>query len=773
MYKRAVWEIDQEGTEEDLERMGLWPQEGITRLTDDLLLSGRMYKGFTVLASGPAAIEVAPGRVYDSGAMYALEAALPMSLAEYVPITAGHKVYVTLIGQGREDNGYIEARNYEREVPQSGGGTAIQQVPQTGARAKVRNVILTLYPGVPSVNPVKPSIPLGTVAIADILLGTGGVESIAMRTANEAPELDALAAAYTSLLVRLGLVDQEMAGLRNDLAALARLLKSGVSLVAFQSLQGDIAVIKDRLDIPDTGSPYSADNFLDERESDVTNVDFKARVLEGIRFPPANAWKGPLELYNANDGNLMHAGAGLICPKYNTVEGIKLWERSGSVPLGGTVYQTMELTEMLMSRQETAYGDYFETCTNASWWQSGQYDPTKGIFRIGDETYEVANYQNDRFQWGLGHAIIRLRKFWTTTVSTPYNVYAPVSHTIQGVMKAQSWLQSQDRWSPGMQLALESWSVGAEVTVALVECSDDGVPRPARMLKKTTLAASQFKVFPEPTRVPWAAPVFLQAGKRYAYLIATTGDVSAAYAGGQKFLSGNYFETTDGVFFVGDLTRDLCHVTEFCQFPLTQLTVLLRGINLDGGIHNIRIRNAEVVPENSTRQFQLQVGGAWRTIEAPDGDDTMFGSGVTPYYDFRIQLTGNQWAMPIIDMGASEVELFRSDDDLRHISTPLVFGSSLETVYVKALLGAWDPARHTLAARLQHGAGYASLKTHDAVETKPVIGPDGLVRDNAVEKVWTFTFPSPGISACKLDFLGDTNNARVTYHVERRVQITE
>lgn len=773
MFKRATFEVDQEVTSEDLDRLGLFPQSGISQLTDDLLVSGRMFKGFATVASGLTAIEVAAGRVYDAGAMYALESTLNLSVAEFVPVTAGQRVYVTLIGQGREDDGYVEARNYEREIAQSGGGAAIQQVPATGSRAKVRGAILTLYPGAPSVTPVKPSIPLGTVAIADIMIGTGGIESIARRTANEAPELDALAASYTGLATELALVNQEISGLRNDLAALARDLKSSVSRVAFQAVQGDISALKDRLDITDTGSPYGSDNFMDTDESDVANVDYKARIIEGLRFPAANAWKGPLALYNVNDGNLMHAASGLICPKYVAVDGIKLLDRSGSTPLGGTVYQTMTLTQMLMSRQETAYGDYFETCTNSSWWQSGQYDPAKGIFKIGNETYEIANYQNEQLQWGLGHAVLRVRKFWTTTVSEPYNVYAPVNHTIQGVLKAQSWLQSQDRWSPGVRLGLETWSTGAEVTVSLVECDDKGSPVPSRTLAKTTLAAAQFKAWPETTRFPWSTPVFLESGKRYAYLIATTGDVNAAYAEGQKFLSGNLFETTDGAFFVGDLTRDLCHVTEYCQFTLTSLTVLLQGINLDGGIHNIRIRNAEVVPTNSSRTFQLQVGGSWSTIEAPSGDDTLFGSGVTPYYDFRVVLNGNQWAMPIIDMGSSEVELFRADDDFRHMTTPIVFGSTITTVNVKAIVGAWVPARHTLVARLLYGAGYATVKTHSAVETKPVIGPDGIQRDDAVEMNWTFTFTAPGITQCKIDMLGTTNNARVTYHVERRVHTTE
>jgi hypothetical protein len=773
MYNRAIFDIDQEVTAEDLDRLGSFPQDGVTRLTDDLLVSGRLYKGFTTVASGLTAVEIAAGRIYDAGVMYALQSTLTLSVAEFVPITAGQKCYVTLIGQGREDDGFVEARNYEREIAQSGGGTAIQQVPATGARAKTRNAILQLYPGAPSVIPVKPAIPLGTVAICDLLVGTGGIETITMRTANEAPELDTLAVAYSGLAIRLGLVDQEIAGLRNDLAALARQLKQGVSRIAFQAVQGDIASMKDRLDIPDTGSPYGADNFLDEDESDSDNADYKARIIEGLRFPAANQDKDPLALYNANDGNLMHTAQGLICPRYNVVEGIKLTERSATVPLGGTVYQTMELTQMLMSRQETAYGDYFEVCTNASWWASGQYDPAKGIFRIGDETYEVASFYQDYVQYGLTHGMMRVRKYWSTTVQEPYSVYAPIHHTIQGVLKAQSWLQSQDRFAPGMQLGIVTWSAGAEVTVALVECGDDGTPRPGRMLTRTTLAAAQFKAWPEMTRFPWPIPQFLQSGKRYAYLFATTGDVTVASAEGQKFLSGNYFESTDGAFFVGDLTRDICHVTEYCQFPLTSLTVLLRGVNLDGGIHNIRIRNAEVVPENASRTFQLQVGGTWQTIQAPEGDDTLFGAGVTPYYDFRVVLTGNQWAMPILDTGASEVEVFRADDDFLHISSEIAFGSSLETVYVKATVGAWDAARHTLVAKLLCGAGYATVKTHDAVEVKPVIGPDGLVRADAVEMIWTFTFAPPGITGCKIRFDGNTNNARKTYHVERRTHTTE
>jgi hypothetical protein len=771
MFKRVVVDIDQEVTDEDLERMGAFPQDGVRTLTDDLLVSGRLFKGFTVTATGTTAIEVTAGRIYDAGAMYAMEADLDMSVAGYVPFLAGQQVYVTLIGQGREVDGYVEARNYEREIAQSGGGTAIQQVPATAARARVREAVLTLYPGAPSAAPQKPSVPAGAVGIADILIGTGGIVAVTRRTENEAPELDVLAAAYTALSDKFKLVDQEIAGLRNDLAALAARLRGGVSYAAFRAVVGDVAVLKDTLAIPDTGSPYGADRFLATTESDVGNVDYKATVQEGIRFPAANEDKSPIAVYNPNDPNLRHAAAGFVCAKYTAVEGLSNWTRAGSVPLGGTTYQTMELKQLTMSRSETCYGDWFTVCENASWWQSGQYDPVAGILRIGAETYEVGGAV-DNLNWA-GHRILRVRKYWTTTVVTPYDYYAPVTHPISGVLKGQTWVQSQERYAPGVWLGIDRWSAGSEITAALVECHDSGTPNKDRALATVTLAASQFQVYPAATNFPFSVPVLLEAGKTYALVFATTGEVYAASSEGQKFLQGTLFDSTDGVFFSGDLTKDLCFGVRYCRFDYTSLPVLLQGVNLDGGIHNIRIRAGTILPQNAAIQWQLQVGGTWRTIEAPEGDDTLFGAGVTPYYDFRVLITGTQWAMPLLDLGASEVHVFRADDDFSHVSTAYAFSSAVTGVEVRETLSAWEAARHTAVVTLLYGASYASTKTHATVTTKPVVGADGLARTDAVEKVWTFSFDAPGVTAVKIRTVGTTNNARRTYLVEQRIHTTE
>lgn len=769
MHQRVIIAPDQEVTNVDFERMGLWPQDGITAAIRDFLLSGRGFTGFGVIkpAGTETAVEIAAGRYYDGGAMYAAGLSENLSLADFVPFTAGQKVIVVLVVQGREDPGYSEARNNEREVPTSGGGTVVQRVPDTANRAIVRTAIVSPLPGATSISPVRPQVPAGAIAIADILIGTGGIELITRREENEAPELNEMARAFAAQTEELVLLKQEVGGFRNDVAALGRRLQEAVSKAVMAAVTTDIGRIKDRLNIADTGAPYGSDPFLTEGESDPTHVDYHARVEEGLRFPYDNFDRRPVSLFNANDTNLVHAAAGLICPKYEAVAGITIDKRAGSLPLGGTTYQTMALKQLTMSRAEVRYGDYFLACTNTEWWKSGKYDPAKGIFTLADgSTYEIDTYQRAEL-WSLAmadHTTFRVRQFWSTTVQTPYNIYAPVTNNIQGVLKAQSFIQSQDRWAPATFLYLDSWSANAEISATIIELFEDGSPNPGRAYETVTLAASEFKRFPEKTRFVLPKPTFLRQG-RYAVLYAVTGDVQAAYAEGQAFLGGTLFDCTDGAFFAGDLTKDLCFGVEYCRFPITILPVLLNGVNLAGGIHNIGIKAAMVVPKNADAAWQLQAAnGAWRDIEDPEGNELIFGTGVAPFYAFRVMLTGTEWVMPIIDMTASEVTVFRAATAVRHISEPQLLSVPVTSVTVTLTVAGWEAARHNIVARLRTGAGYATLKIHDAVVTRPVIN-----RTDAVEKAWTFTFPGPGITAFAIDFAGTTDNARLTFHGEERV----
>jgi hypothetical protein len=779
MFERVLAVDSQYLTDVDLTRMGTFPQEGVETLIRSLLISGRLYKDFGVLANGLNKIDVAPGTVFDTGVMYHSDGEQAKSVQEYIPFEAAKKVVVTLIGQGRSAPGYRESRTMEREVAQSGGGTTTQLVPEVDYRVQVNDVVLSFIAGGVSTSPTAAPTPLNTVAICDILIGTGGIEQITRRSESEAPELDDLARSLTAVSATLAIFQQEITGLRNDLAAAFRSIEALGSRTVIDSLTNDVAQIKDRLDMPDTGSPYGADRFLDTSETDLANVDYYARVEEGVRFPYANFNKTVISFGTgmANSANLMHASQGFICPKYNPVDGIVIGPRAGSQPLGGTTYQTMDLGVLTMSRESTRYGPYFEVCTNSAFWNSGRYDAASGILSIGNDNYSLEDtVWDDPNQpnglWGF-HRIVRIRQIWTDTVQVPYDSYIPTTHSIQGVIKSQSFIQSQGRWTPGVRLAIETWSPGAQITATLVECDDNGFPNKKRAIAVSTLTSADFKAYTPSnnllTRFAWDHPFWMKQGL-YAIMFATTGDVTVSYAEGQSFLGGTQFDSTDGYFQQGDLTKDMVMTVEYCQFTITSIPVLLAGLNLDGGIHNVGIKVASIVPTNADSRFALQTGGSW--IQLPRADkttgvidpdtvpDNLFGAGVTPYYDFRVELNGNQWEMPILDLNQSEVTVFRADARFRHLSVERLLQATVTSIVITAVVGAFDPARHTVTCALRYGTNYASSKAASGVQVKPVVG-----RDDAVMMVWTFSF-SPGVDRIKVDLSGTTNNARITPHIE-------
>ena len=89
MYKRVVVSEAQGVSETDFERLGAYPQTGFEFLGRDLLQTNIVYAGFTVSQSDTVTVQVTPGRVYDSGRMYASEGVEERSVAAYVPVTAG------------------------------------------------------------------------------------------------------------------------------------------------------------------------------------------------------------------------------------------------------------------------------------------------------------------------------------------------------------------------------------------------------------------------------------------------------------------------------------------------------------------------------------------------------------------------------------------------------------------------------------------------------------------------------------------------------------
>ena len=248
----------------------------------------------------------------QDGKTYALETVQERSVAEYVPVTAGKSVICLVIGQGQEISDDPDDRYYERPINPENPSAGTQQTVEDAYRIKNRIVSITVVPGAEAVRPVAPVAPVGSVAIAEILVTTSGIQAIAMRADTRAMTLEALVMEVERQQQINSEQGQAIEGLRADLAGVRAKLLNTASVNTMTALQVDMALIKDRLDVPDDGSPYWADRFLDYDETDFDPVtdtghpDFDALVMEGIRANFEAESSFPLSLLAPNDPNLMH-----------------------------------------------------------------------------------------------------------------------------------------------------------------------------------------------------------------------------------------------------------------------------------------------------------------------------------------------------------------------------------------------------------------------------------------------------------------------------------
>lgn len=779
MFKRVVIDEAQGVSEVDYTRIGTYPQTGIEYLTRDLLAAGLYYSGFTAVQSGAVAVQLAAGRVYDSGKMYASEEVQERSIAAYVPVTAGQSVICLIVGQGQEVADDLENRYYERPIDTQNPDAGTQQTVDDAYRTRNRKAIISVVPGIEGARPVAPIAPIGSVAIAEILITTSGIQTVTMRSDTLAARLDQVNTALKTLGSAMLLINQSIEGQKADIAGIKAGLLSSASRNAVSSLQVDMALLKDRLDISDNGSPYWSDRFLDYGETDydpltgLGHADFDALVEEGIRFPYDGVNQVPLSLYNPNDPNLAHASIGLICPKYSIVEGIAVNQATNEMPLGGISSQTITVEHLTESRERVRYGSAFTICNNAEFWRSGRYDPIAGVFTAANgDTYKAAALL-EAWRGLVDHQFVRLQQFWTDTIQVPYDKYLVSEQTISGVVKAQSFLVHQERWSPRTWLGIKRFGVGAEITMVVCECRDDGTPDATRALVSVTKTAADFKTWPEKTYFTFDKPRLLSplAGSQgraraYATMWFVTGDVDVATADGESFLGGNLFTTTDGIYYDGDLTKDICFGIDYCSFDVTQIPIRLGALQLTGGIESIDILAPSIVPAAANLVYEINIGGTWKSLSAENSDAAMI-NGVTALYEFRAVLTGTQWGMPIIETENSRVRLTRNKDELTWVSAAWAIGEAAAEIKVKAVVASWDATRHAIVAKCLSGADFATVVTAAAPTVRVVPGREVARPDQeaAVEMEWTFTLPTNPTSV-KLRFDCDTNNYRIPFHFE-------
>ncbi|MCW5712745.1 hypothetical protein [Shinella sp.] len=769
MYNRVTISQDEHFRVEDVDNLSRFPQKGAEKVIADWLGDLR-YRNLTTVKDGQNAVQVAAGSAYVGGRQYVLADPRNVSLIDEKPLVAGQRRVVVLAAQGIDDRpAPAVGRDKTVEVPDGDGGSVTQDVVVT-VSPYAQNVIevAKLASGL-STQELDPVIPANVVPFCRIVLDVDGiVGEPAMLWPWRIRSVNELDIDQQALAALMDIFIGEIQALRNELVALQSGLRNSVSHATIEAVIYDVATLKDINAIGDAGAPYALDRFASAAEVAADHIDFKGRIGEGFQLPYAAEDKRALSLWNPNDTRLMHANAGLLFPAYDPVVGYAVHSTGMSAPLGGTVTQTMTLTKIALTRLRVRYGRYFHYLQPLLF---------NKLLSDADIVYRVFARQGEALAYPYGFYADRYRdwvRFYRRRLIVDrfihaYDVWLKTTATIQGVIKAQTWLQAQERFIPAIRLGILNWAAGAEVTVALCKLRTDGSPDPTQVIQSVTVAATAFKKYTQGnadtmTRFAFPAPAHVARGG-VGFLTSTSGNVTIAMASGDRFLGGNYFESTDGNFFIGSITQDMAHAVEYCQFRATTMDIRLNNLSLSGGIEGADINCPAVLPDNAVAQFQPFTGGAWKTMAQLPGDegmvetedDQIFGNGTGSTYDFRVYLTGNEWVMPVLDLGNSELTVFRADDDLRYVSVPrsVPTGPTWSKVQVRARVAGYDAARHTLTAVVKHGT---ALTTEVAADGPAKVTP--VPGNNAVDLEWEMTV-DPNNNLYQVHITGATNNIAV------------
>jgi hypothetical protein len=407
-----------------------------------------------------------------------------------------------------------------------------------------------------------------------------------------------------------------------------------------------------------------------------------------------------------------------------------------------------------MSRSRIRYGQSMAVCTNSFWWASGRYDPATGIFSIGGETWEVdAASRADAL---VNHRAVRVTQFWTDTWAEPYWEQVTNTLTIAGAQVAQTFLNTQAGWLTGVDLYFTKRGTSGAVNVAICEVTDSGTPNLSKAIYQGTLDYLSMNLYPTATTFS-IAPTYLEAGKRYAVVLTTNGDHYIGMASGGDYLAGTFFYSTDGAYFAGDLTKDMMFGLRFAKFPSSRIVVDMQPLNLDGGISDIDILAAMIVPDATGLTFQVQVNSQWVPFSSVTKDALI---GLPPLLPLQLVFQGTSDIHAGVKLLDSQVKVSRPRTTFKHISSNRLLPAPTQTVRVVMSLGNWKSERHSCAVQLKTIAGMVN----------PSVVQDIYLGNNRIERTFRFTLAS-AISSFQIYTTGTSTTALDLFLVEERVDV--
>lgn len=733
---------NQEFQSGDVDDLQTYVQQGADTLIKYAVHPGQAYAGFAAAQSDAFSVTLQPGVYLQDGKMHVARASETLDLIEYQP--PANKKAVAIIAWGS----VVEGKEEYRQVLTDLDTEAAE--PQLVALQEARVANIGMIGGVESGDPQYPTIGQNRVAVAYVILSPTGIVEIIPNKAADLASLYSIDRRLDSVEDWKAIAEPRLSTIATDVANLSNGQRNRVTIDDMFAVAGDVARLKEVANIPDDYADYGADRFLDADESDVDNVDFLAKVEEGVRFSAANKDVSELALFSSINPYVTQSG-GMILPKFTSEKRIEIGNYAAEQSVTQYTQTSFDVVQKTMSRTRIRWGQIYNYCTNSQWWRAGTYDPITGIFTRQGETFEVLEGEAL-----TNHRMIRLQQFWSDTYEDTYWEAVESTYTLNGANIAQSFMNSQAGWLVGIDLNFTRRGTAGDVHVMICELTPSGTPDLSKTIAKKTVAYLDLKQYPAVTPVDFT-PTYLEAGKRYAFVVITQGDHYVAMADGAEYLAGTFFYSTDGAYFAGDITRDLMFNMRFAKFAYSRVAVDMQPLNLDGGIAGIDLLAPMKVPDACGLTFQVQLAGGWVPVSDVTPNALV---GLPPLLPLQVVFQGTSDLHAGLYLTGSQVTIERPRTTFKHISTPRILAAASDTVRIEWQLGNWDAGHHVFNVKLLTAGGD---ELPDIVEDTPVPG-------NRIKRVMTFNLAAP-IASFQIEATGTTSTALDVFHIEERVDI--
>lgn len=740
MESRVIFQDGMDNDPADYNNLQEFADSALTHVVEDGITADRKYAGFAAVKTGNAEVTVAPGRLYSGGLVYNRADAFVKDFTTSLPIAS--KRLVTFVIWGSEVD--TDSRPREFLINEETG----QSEPRVVAMEHARLANINTAAGSESPDPVAPVIDAGVLAVAYVLLTPTGVESVTMVAENALDSVASVSVRTKSLEVFRDQSAPQIVSLASDLASLKQASSSNVNTAVYSRMLTRLAVLEEQSGIPSNAADSDADFFLDTEESDLTHVNFLAKVAEGIRFADNAANDTALQIFDSLNPKAKIT-SGVMFPAYAGELRLAVGPRQGEVQVSAYSYQTHEMVQKMMSRTRIRYGEEFTVCSNSAWWQSGQYDYNSRTFSKDGEVFNVYN-ETDYIG---AHDLMRLQRFWTDTYEEPYWEQVTVDHAVPGAQVAETFLNANDMWLDAVGLTFTRLAASGGVTLALCE-TERGAPDLNKVISFTTIDRSSLVLNAE-TKVA-IQPVFLQGGRRYAIVIVAAADHWLATTQGTNFPQGTFFYVLDGAYQQGDGTRDLVFNLYAAKFTSSRAVIEMQPLSLSGGITSIDILADCVVPRSCELTYEIQVGSVWTPLGKTDVSVLGAGGNIPPLVPLRAVFTGTPDVMPAVRLTGSRVRVSRPRTALTHISTVRTLPASSTSIRVIARLEFFQSAHHTAVCKLRSGAGYNTVTSASSFV-------DVVAEDGSIERTWLFNLGA-GITSYKMQFEATTDSALTIFH---------